>query len=75
MARRFQEFLGFDDIPIRIIYRAKEQVRARAGTSKDEDVDVQEADVTEVEAHVYEGDDLDGEDFEVPAGRNLDTDD
>jgi GTP-binding protein len=75
MTRRFQEFLGFDDIPIRLIFRPKEQVRARAGTSKDEDVDVQESDVTEVEAHVYEGDEFEGEDLEPTSDRDLDSDD
>ena len=64
MTRRFQEFLGFDDIPVRIIFRPKAEVRARPGSKSDEDVDVQEADVTEVEAHVFEGDDFEVDTFE-----------
>lgn len=75
MTRRFQEFLGFNDIPLRVIYRAKTDTKARPGSSATDDVDVQETDVTEVEAHVYEGDELASEGFGLESEDDLDRDD
>jgi GTP-binding protein len=65
MTHRFQELLGFDDIPLRIIFRPKADVRARPGSKSEEDIDVAEADVTEVEAHVYEEQDESDSDEDI----------